>query len=65
MPNVPQFPVISDPEFKIPDLYNLAGAPLSVVIGRGGTVLYRHEDFRPGDEREIEEVIRKELGAGK
>jgi peroxiredoxin len=61
MPNMqhqPKFTVLPDPEFKIPDMYNLAGAPLSFVIGKDGVVKYRHEDFKPGDEKEIEEAIR-------
>lgn len=61
MANRPKYTVLPDPEFKIPDLYNLGGAPLSFVIGKDGLVKYRHEDFQPGDEKEIEEAIRKAL----
>ncbi|MHB1012484.1 MAG: TlpA family protein disulfide reductase, partial [Desulfobacteria bacterium] len=38
MPNVPKYTVIPDPDMKIPDLYNLSGAPLSIIIGRDGKV---------------------------
>jgi peroxiredoxin len=61
MANAPKFTVLPDPEFKIPDLYNLAGAPLSFVIGKDGVIQYRHEDFKQGDEKGIEEAIRKAL----
>ncbi len=61
MTNVPRFTVLPDPEFKIPDLYNLGGAPLSLVIGRDGKIQYRHEDFKEGDEKGIEEALARAL----
>jgi peroxiredoxin len=63
MPNVPKFTVIPDPEFKVPDMFNMAGAPLSLVIGKDGVVKYRHEDFKPGDEAGMEAAIAKALSA--
>lgn len=63
MPNVPKFTVIPDPEFKVPDMFNMAGAPLSLIIGKDGIVKYRHEDFKPGDEVGIEAAITKALSA--
>ena len=65
MPNYPKYTVLPDPEFKVPDLYHLGGAPLSIVIGRDGVILYRHEDFKAGDENALEEALRKALGPGK
>lgn len=61
MANSPWFTILPDPEFKIPDLYNLAGAPLSFVIGRDGKIRYRHEDFKAGDEKGLEEALTKAL----
>ncbi len=61
MSNQPKFTVLPDPEFKIPDMFNLAGAPLSFIIGRDGVIKYRHEDFKAGDEKEIEDAIKKAL----
>jgi len=63
MPNVPKYPVIPDPDMKIPDLYNLTGAPLSIIIGRDGKITWRHEDFREGDEKEIERALKEALAA--
>lgn len=66
MPNMatsPKFTVIPDPELALPDMYSLMGAPLSFVIGKDGVVSYRHEDFKPGDEKGIEEAIQKALSA--
>ncbi len=65
MANIPRYTVIPDPELKICDLYNLAGAPLSIVIGKDGRIAYRHEDFAPGDEKELEDVLQKALSAGR
>jgi len=64
MPNSPRFTVLPDPEFKIPDLYNLAGAPLSIVIGRDGKITYRHQDFKERDEKALEEALRRVLPGG-
>lgn len=61
MANVPRFTVLPDPEFTIPDLYNMMAAPLSFIIGRDGKILFRHEDFKPGDEKELEEALRKAI----
>ena len=64
MPNVPKYTVIPDPDMKIPDLYQLSGAPLSVLIGRDGKIAWRHEDFREGEEKEIERALKEALAAG-
>ena len=63
MPNVPKYTVIPDPDMKIPDLYNLTGAPLSIIIGRDGKITWRHEDFKEGDEKEIERALKEALAA--
>jgi len=55
--NIPRFPVLPDPDFKISDLYNMLATPLSFVIGRDGKIVYRHDDFKPGDEKELEAVV--------
>lgn len=63
--NVPRYTVLPDPGFVIPDLYNLMAAPLSLVIGKDGKILYRHEDFKAGDEKKLEEVLNRVVDAGK
>jgi peroxiredoxin len=65
MPNVPRYTVIPDPGFTIPDLYNMMAAPLSFVIGRDGKILYRHEDFKPGDEKGLEEALQNAIAMTK
>jgi peroxiredoxin len=44
------FPVAPDPEFATIDAYGLLGAPLNVMIDRGGVVRFRHEGYEEGDE---------------
>lgn len=61
MPHSPRFVVLPDPGFKIPDLYNMTAAPLSFVIGKDGRIVFRHEDFKPGDEKDIEEALKKAI----
>ncbi|GAB4242656.1 MAG: hypothetical protein OHK0028_21230 [Deltaproteobacteria bacterium] len=63
MPNVPKFTVIPDPDMKIPDLYAVTGTPLSFIIGRDGKIAWRHDDFREGDEKEIERALQAALAA--
>ncbi len=65
MDNVPRYTVIPDPEMKICDQYSLAGAPLSIVIGKNGRVADRHLDFAPGDEKELEVALERALAAGR
>lgn len=64
MPHAPRYTVIPDPEMKIPDLYAVTGAPLSIVIGRDGKIAWRHDDFKEGDEKEIDRVLKETLSAG-
>ncbi len=65
LPDIPRYTILPDPEFKIPDLYNVAGAPLSFVIGKDGKILYRHEDFQPGDENGMEDALQKAMAEAK
>jgi len=65
MPISPKYTVLPDPEFKIPDLYSMSAAPLSIIIGKDGKVTFRHEDFQEGDEKAIEEALRKVIPGGK
>lgn len=63
MPNSPKFTVLPDPGFKIPDLYNMSAAPLSIVIGKDGRITFRHEDFKEGDEIAIERALMEAIAA--
>lgn len=51
------YPVLTDPALAIADAYRLTGAPLTVLVDSLGTIRYRHENFVPGDEKELREKI--------
>lgn len=60
-----EYEIVPDAEFAMVDLYQLIAAPLTIVIDSGGVIRYRHEDFVPGDEKELEEVIKRLLDGKK
>lgn len=62
LPNVPRYRVLADPDFAIPDLFAMEAAPLSIVIGRDGKILYRHDNFQAGDEKAIAQALEKAAG---
>lgn len=55
------FVVPFDPGGTIPRLYGVKGMPTSVVIGRDGTVVYRHTGFKKADQGELESAIQLAL----
>lgn len=55
------FPVPSDPESRIPELYHLIGMPTSYLIDREGVIRMVHVGFRDGDLEHIESEIRSLL----
>lgn len=57
--------VVPDPDFKMIDLFRMVAAPLTIVVDRGGIVRYVHEDYRPGDEKELDTVLSGLATAGK
>lgn len=56
------FPLVTDSDFKVADGYELAGAPLNVLIDRKGVIRFRHEGYEPGDEQQYGKLIEKTLG---
>lgn len=57
--------VVPDPEFTMVDTYNMMAAPLTVVIDKTGIVRYYHENFEPGDEKQLDQVIQNVLDGKK
>lgn len=51
------YAVVPDPDFKMIEAFRMVAAPLTVVIDGGGVVRYVHEDYRPGDEKELDGVL--------
>jgi peroxiredoxin len=52
-----RYEVVPDPDLLLIDLFAMTAAPLTLVIGPDGTLAYRHEGFRSGDEKGLEEVL--------
>ena len=55
------FPIITDPNQEIFQIFNGQSIPLSVLYGTGGEVLYSHVGYLPGDEVELEEEVKKAM----
>jgi thiol-disulfide isomerase/thioredoxin len=56
------YEVVPDPEFLLVDFFRMKTAPLTIIVGKNGDILYRHEGFERGDETRIEENIRLTIG---
>jgi peroxiredoxin len=57
--------VVPDPEMKMIDLFQMNGAPLSILIAKDGSVRMRHENYKKGDEKKIEQAVRDLLQSAK
>jgi peroxiredoxin len=58
------FPVLLDQESRAVSLYNpKRSAPFSVIIGRDGSIVSKHDGFQVGDEIEIEKDVLAALAA--
>lgn len=52
------FPVLLDQESRAVSLYNpKRSAPFSVIIGRDGSIVSKHDGFQVGDEVEMEKEV--------
>ncbi len=58
------YPLLLDENFEIIDAYYLTVAPLTLVIDKDGIIQYMHTDYQPGDEIELEEVVKRVLEQG-
>lgn len=55
------YPWIPDREFKVIDAFQMAGAPLNVIIDSSGKVVYYREGFEQGEQAQLEAEIAKVL----
>jgi len=55
------YPLLTDEEFKITDVYTNFLVPLTIVIDKGGVVRYIHTGFEKGTEKMYEEAVKKAL----
>lgn len=60
-PVPPAYSLVPDKEFKLMDLFSVMAAPFTVVVSPAGKVVYQHEGFQAGDEKELEEQVRRAL----
>lgn len=57
------FPVLLDPEQKVAKAFNPGNSfPMTYVFAADGTMLVKFSGFQPGDERELESLVRQLLG---
>jgi peroxiredoxin len=53
------FPVLLDPANQVSKAYHVDEMPSSVIIDRKGQIRYVHRGYKPGDENEYQDLIRK------
>jgi peroxiredoxin len=56
------YPLLTDEDFKITDVYTNFLVPLTIVIDKGGVVRYIHTGFEKGTEKHYEDAVKKALG---
>jgi peroxiredoxin len=57
------YPILLDTETQVTNQLNpRRSAPLTLIIDRGGKIVWTHESYVPGDEKLLEEQILKSLG---
>jgi thiol-disulfide isomerase/thioredoxin len=52
------YTVLPDPEMKLVDLFRMTVAPLTLIMDSKGKVRYQHVGYAPGDEKELEAVLK-------
>jgi peroxiredoxin len=50
---MPSYTLVTDEELKVADLYNLTAAPFTVLVDSSGKIVYIHEGYEVGDEKEL------------
>jgi len=58
------YPIVVDKRREVAARYGVSVLPTTVVIDRGGKVVYHHVGYAPGDEAEIEEKVKQALNSG-
>src|SRR5271154_186189 len=53
------FPVLLDPANQVSKAYHVDEMPSSVIIDRKGQIRYVHRGYKPGDENQYQDLIRK------
>jgi peroxiredoxin len=53
------FPILFDTKSEVSKMYGVNGMPTTVIVDRKGTVRFVHVAYKPGDENEYQDSIRK------
>jgi len=53
------FPILFDTKSEVSKMYGVNGMPTTVIVDRKGTVRFVHIAYKPGDENEYQDSIRK------
>jgi peroxiredoxin len=53
------FPILFDTKSEVSKLYEVSGMPSTVIVDRKGNVRVIHHGYKPGDENEYQDNIRK------
>jgi len=56
-----RYPVLRDPNSEYASEVNISGLPTLLIVNADREILYIHRGYRPGDEKVIEEEIKKHL----
>ena len=57
-----EFDVLSDAKQELQQALNFQAIPQTFVVDEGGNILYQHEGYTPGDEYELEKIIKELAG---
>jgi peroxiredoxin len=53
------FPILFDTKSEVSKMYGVSGMPTTVIVDRKGNVRFVHVAYKPGDENEYQDSIRK------
>ncbi|MCC7431869.1 TlpA family protein disulfide reductase [bacterium] len=53
------FPILLDTEKKAQNAFQVFQIPYTFLLDKDGKILFSHTGFKPGDEKEVEELVKK------
>jgi peroxiredoxin len=56
-----EFDVLVDSKQELQQALNFQAIPQTFLVDTEGNILYQHEGYTPGDEYELEEIIKKHI----
>ena len=58
-----ELPVLIDKTSRVMKQFHLLGVPATLLISAEGEIAYRHQGYRPGDERKLRQKLDELLGS--